>query len=101
MREYLSKSLAITMLVIGLVIAGPAGAEEVEDKTNAAIANILFENDADEFVSYSIRSDGWLDVTFASNTPDPIYSKILNKLETNPDIKGVLAGRNGPTCNRF
>jgi len=55
--------------------------------------------DADEFSSYSIEDDGFLDITFARNTPDVLYSEILNKLQKHPDIKGVLAGKSGTSCS--
>jgi hypothetical protein len=42
-----------------------------------------------------------VDATFTSNTPEPLYSEVVEKLRANPDIKGVLAGRGGPTCSRF
>jgi hypothetical protein len=79
----------------------PVLAEDAPSKTSAAVTNILFEYDADEFASYSIRDSGFLDITFARNTPDALYSEMLNKLQKHPDIKGVLAGRGGPTCSRF
>lgn len=96
----------VPYLLAGLMTCGIAGAsrvlaEDAPSKTSAAVTNILFEYDADEFASYGIRGDGFLDITFAHNTPDALYSEILNKLQTHPDIKGVLAGKGGPTCLRF
>lgn len=76
-------------------------ADELE-KADAAVANILFDYDgANEFASYRVNDDGFVDILFASNTPDSLYSEILNKLEKHPDIHGVLAGRGGPACSLF
>jgi len=79
----------------------PVLAEDAQSKTSTAVTSILFEYDAGEFASYSIEDNGFLDITFARNTPDALYSEILNKLQNNPDIKGVLAGKGGGTCSRF
>lgn len=69
------------------------------DKASAAVANILFDFDgAEQFATYSVNDDGFVDITFARNMPDRIYSAILNRLQNNPDIKGVLAGKGGPVC---
>lgn len=88
-------------MTCGIAGTGPVLAEDALSKTSAAVTNILFDHDADEFASYDIRDSGFLDITFARNTPDALYSEILNKLQKHPDIKGVLAGKGGPTCSRF
>jgi len=101
MRWKFASYLLAVLLTYGIVGASPVLAEDAEAKTSSAVTNILFEYDADEFASYRIRESGFLDITFARNTPDALYSEMLNKLQKHPDIKGVLAGRGGPTCSRF
>ena len=101
MRWKISPYLIAVILTCSIAGASPALAEDAPEKTSAAVTNILFEYDADEFASYRIRDSGFLDITFARNTPDALYSEMLNKLKKHPDIKGVLAGREGPTCSRF
>ncbi len=73
----------------------------VETKADSAVSQILFNEDADEFASYRVKRNGYVDITFASNTPDAVYSALLDKLKSHPDIKGVLAGKGGPACKRF
>ena len=69
------------------------------DKSDAAVANILFEYDgSEEFASYAVKDDGFVDINFASNMPDKLFSEILTKMQNHPDINGVLAGRDGPIC---
>lgn len=101
MRSKFARYLLVVLMVCGIAGAGPVLAEDALSKTNAAVTSVLFEYDADEFASYGVRDDGFLDITFARNTPDALYSEILNKLQNHPDIKGVLAGRGGPSCPRF
>lgn len=93
--------IMVLVAVCGLVAPAHVLAEDARTKATNAVTNILFDNNADDFVSYSIRENGFLDITFASNTPDPVYDKIITRLKNHPDIKGVLAGRDGPTCSSF
>jgi hypothetical protein len=76
-------------------------ADDAASTASAAVSGILFDYDADEFASYVVSDEGRVDITFARNMPDALYSEILNKLQTHPGIKSVLAGRGGPTCSRF
>lgn len=73
---------------------------QVKAKASDAVTAILFESGAD-YVSYVVQDNGYVSLTFPRNTPDAMYSKILNKMQQNPDIKGVLAGKGGPTCSSF
>jgi len=80
------------------MLSGSLWADEM-DKASAAVANILFDFDgADQFATYSVNDDGFVDITFARNMPDRVYSAILHQLQNNPDIKGVLAGKGDPVC---
>ena len=101
MRLKFVSYLCAMLVTCGIAGTSPIHAEDGLSKTSSAITNILFEYDAGEFTSYGIRDDGFLDITFARNTPDALYSEILNKLQKHPDIKGVLAGKGGPSCPRF
>lgn len=98
------RSLRIVLsLLIPLFLTGPwtAQADDAVSKTSTAATGILFDYDASDFASYRIRDDGHLEITFARNTPDALYGEILGKLQNHPDIKGVLAGKDGPNCSRF
>jgi len=90
-------------LTWALLVAGtPVFADNPEAKASEAVANVLFEFDgSNEFVSYVVRPDGYVDAVFAENTPDALYADVVNKLRAEKNIKGVLAGRGGPTCSRF
>jgi len=90
-------------MLVFLSVSSPAVvyADSELDKASAAVTGILFDFSADEFTSYNVKEDGWVDITFARNTPDNLYSDILSKLKSHPDIKGVLAGKGGPSCPLF
>jgi hypothetical protein len=82
------KWIALFAVCLALPMAGFAGQTESE----AALTKLLFDEDM-ENVSYSLRSDGFVDILFGPAVSDEDYSRILNKLRAHPDIPGVLAGR--------
>ncbi len=89
-------------LVCFMLAAMPVHADDAESKASEAVANVIFEYDgSNEFLSYHVRPDGFVDAVFARNMPEALYNNIVEKLRANKDIKGVLAGRGGPTCSRF
>jgi len=93
MRHYL---LAVVLMFSAL--SGTAVADTL-DNADAAVANILFDYEgSEEFATYIIKDDGFVDITFARNMPDKLYGEILTKLNSHPDINGVLAGKGGPVC---
>lgn len=89
--------------LLGALSALPAWAEEdAQSRADRAVANLLFEYEgAEEFASYLIRPDGFVDISFASNMPDALYSELLARLQKHPDINGVIAGKGGYACQRF
>ena len=91
------------IVVVFLLLFGSVNtlADELSN-ADAAVANILFEYDgSEEFATYIIKDDGFVDITFARNMPDKLYGELLSKLNNHPDIKGVLAGRGGPICRQW
>jgi len=95
-----------TCVRVLLVCAGLAGGVVLADdddvsKASSAVTNLIFEYDADQFTSFSVRDDGYVDIVFARNTPDKLYAEMIDKLRAHPDIKGVLPGKGGPVCSSF
>jgi len=95
------KILMVFIISISFGVISPAFANDAESRATDALTSILFDHEAESFTTYKISNKGFVDITFANNTPDLIYSLILNKSLRHPDIKGVLAGRGGPTCSSF
>lgn len=77
-------------MFLSLLFAMPAfaGLEESEN----ALTNLLFDEKMDN-VSYSLRSDGFVDILFGIDVPEKEYARILDLIRANPNIPGVLAGR--------
>jgi len=93
--------LLFVLLSVGITGNSPVVAEDTQSKAGTAVSGILFDYDGDKFATYVVKDSGYVDITFASNTPDPLYGEILNKLRSHPDIKGVLPGKGGPVCSLF
>ncbi len=100
-RRHFTRLVICAVAGFSLHFSLPATAEDAYSKATSAVTSIIFDAGAEDFMSYAVRDDGYVDVTFARNTPDATYSAILAKLQSHPDIKGVLAGRGGPTCTTF
>ena len=92
----------IAVLLSSMLFAVPALAADPQMKADSAVADILFEYEGSEtFATYTVSDEGFVEITFARNIPDALYSEILQKLRSNGDISGVLAGTTGPSCNTF
>ena len=73
---------------------------DAQSRADEAVAVTLFEYEgSDEFASYRVNEDGFVDIVFAQNMPDKLYAELITKLENHPDIDGVLAGKGGPVCS--
>jgi len=91
----------VAMILLTLALVTPVSADKLQ-KADSAVANILFDYDgAQEFASYRVDENGFVDIVFARNMPDKLYSEILARLQNHPDIDGVLAGKGGPVCSLF
>ncbi len=90
------------LLLVVSILAAPVSASDAQFKADSAVADILFDYDGSEqFASYAVNQDGFVDITFSKNIPDTLYSEILQRLQNHADIDGVLAGTGGPSCRLF
>ena len=89
------------VMLIFMFYFGSAMAEVSVEKTESAVADILFDNELDEFATYNIDEDGLVDITFPNNMPDNVFGKVVRELKTHKDIDSVLPGRGGPACSLY
>ena len=82
------RQLIVSALLILASFSALAGQSESED----AVTSILFDENM-ENVSYSLRSDGFVDILFGVAVLEEDYSGIVERLRKHPDIPGVLSGR--------
>ena len=88
MRKYTFLLLITVMAAFSL----PTIAGDAQDKADYAVGNILFEYEVPDGdgASYVIEDNGFVNIQFAENIPEDLYSKVLTALKSHPDIKGVL-----------
>ena len=77
-------------ILVSLMLALPALAGQPESED--AVTGILFDENM-ENVSYSLRNDGFVDISFGIAVEEKDYVRIVERLRKHPDIPGVLAGR--------
>ena len=84
------------MLVLSQSLCAESGPKSAAEDV---VSQILFDYDgSEEFASYLVREDGFLEIEFARNIPENLYAEIITKLRNHPSIPGVLPGRGGPVC---
>ena len=68
---------------------------ENQNRADAVVSAVLFENDLDEAASYNIRKDGFVVIKFADSVPFEKYNHVVGVLRTNPAISGLRAEQAG------
>ena len=79
----------------------PAGAQSASSRAEDAMDQILFDQNASDFVVYRIVNFGYIEVTFPSNTPRDVANRILEAARKSPNISGVRENFRGAACSRF
>ena len=68
---------------------------ETQNRVDAIVSGLLFENELDEQASYNVRKDGFLVVKFSDSVTSDKYTEIVDTLRSNPEINGVRAEQSG------
>lgn len=68
---------------------------ETQNRADAAVAGILFENDLSEAASYDVHNNGYVVIKFAESVPMKKYTKVVRMLRSNQAIHGVFAEQQG------
>jgi len=98
----MKKAILLCVVMVFSVMSMPSQAEDAKYMADSAVADILFDyDDSATFATYSVDEEGFVEITFASNMPDDLYSELLARLKGHKDITGVLAGTSGPACPLF
>ncbi|WP_017940341.1 MULTISPECIES: hypothetical protein [unclassified Thioalkalivibrio] len=99
-------TLALLFLIsLPLAVSGCASTSQPNTPealaSEDALAQILFDYEADAFTAYNMRRNGTVDITFARDVPDGLYSQMVDDLRAHPDIRNVRSARTGPACGLF
>ncbi|WP_018938138.1 MULTISPECIES: hypothetical protein [unclassified Thioalkalivibrio] len=93
-------ALSLTLALTGCATTSHATTPEARASEDA-LSHILFDYDADAFTAYNMRRSGRVDITFARDVPDGLYSEMMDDLRAHPDIRSVRSARTGPACGLF
>jgi len=88
-------------LCIACLASTPVLAQTAASLAEDAMDQILFDQDASDFVVYRIVNFGYVEVTFPSNTPRDVANRILDAARKSPNISGVRENFRGAACSRF
>lgn len=66
-----------------------------QNRVDAIVTNVLFENELDEAASYNIHKDGFLVIKFSETVPFEKYNHVVETLRSNEQINGVRAEQGG------
>ncbi|WP_156521188.1 hypothetical protein [Halothiobacillus diazotrophicus] len=96
------KLLVLVVALLAMQLAGCAAQQsltqaeiQTQNKADAAVAGILFENNLDQTASYHVHPDGSVVIKFADSVSSSTYNKVVDTLRANPAIHGVRAEQNG------
>jgi len=67
----------------------------IQSKADAVVANMLFDNDLNEKVSYNVSKTGSVTIKFAESVKEKDYTKVVNLLRRNTAVDGVFAEQSG------
>lgn len=79
-----------------------ARAQDRSNQAEKALTELLFTEEADDFTAYRfINRRGFVEITFASNTPRDVASRLMDKIKALPDVAGARESFGGTPCKRF
>ncbi len=67
----------------------------IQNKADAVVANLLFDNDLNDKASYNISKSGSVTIKFSESVKEKDYTKIVNLLRSNTSVDGVYAEQSG------
>lgn len=67
----------------------------IEDRVDAVVSGVLFENELDEAASYNVHKDGFVVINFGKSVPFDKYSHVVDILRSNKAINGLRAEQEG------
>jgi hypothetical protein len=95
----LKRRLTLGALVLGMPWAW---GQDRSTRAEKALTELLFTEDADDFTAYRfINSRGYVEISFASNTPRDTAKGLLDKIRALPDVAGARENFGGSPCKRF
>lgn len=67
----------------------------IQNRADAVVSNLLFEEELDQTASYNVRKDGFVVIKFAKSVPSETYARVVEMLRSSSGIRGVRAEQGG------
>jgi hypothetical protein len=86
------KPIIGTTIVIAMLLSAVSSSYAGKDEAEQAVMEVMFGFDQiqSEHYVFTVRSDGWVDMTLDDAIVGELLTSVLKALESHPDIKGVL-----------
>mgnify|MGYP001823239353 CR=1 FL=1 len=68
---------------------------ETQNRADAVVSGLLFDESLDNTASYNIRKNGFVVIRFDESVAERTYSEIVHSLRSSPEITGVKAEQSG------
>ena len=96
-KNLVSLFFSLLVLLSGCVDQNSLTKEQIEiqNRADAVVSGVLFENELDETASYNVRKDGFLVIKFANSVPAEKYTRVVEILRSSEEINGVRAEQGG------
>ena len=102
------KSIVINIFAIICFLSGCTANDVVtkeqiamQNKVDAIVSGLLFDNALDETASYKIKKDGLVVIKFDKSVSEEKYTMVVNLLRSNSSISGVQAEQSGKEVCSF
>jgi len=95
---WMSRGLIVGCWLLGGCAASDAWTQQERikrDRTDAAVAEALFEDGLDSSASYHVRRDGSVTIQFADSVSAEQYVRMVERLRSHPAIPAVRAEQAG------
>lgn len=67
----------------------------IQNRADAVVTNLLFEEGLDQVVSYNVHKDGFVVIKFAKSVPSETYTRVVETLRSISGIRGLRAEQGG------
>ena len=97
MSRYILAPLVLASMLSACVDQDTLTTAEIarQNRADAFVAGVLFDNGLDEAASYNVHKDGFVVVRFARSVPADAYTRVVNLMRASPELAGVRAEQGG------
>lgn len=95
MKWLITVGLTLLLMGCGADNALTKAEKDLQENTQTAVAEILFDSELDTKASYNVRKDGHVHIEFTPDVSMIQYTRVVEKMRSHPNIKSVYAEQSG------